>query len=356
MRARGRGGRAARAERAADKLGCEPVFLYTETTHRGWDNPTLVRDVCDAIERVRPRVVITHSMGGVVMATGVHRKVSGCARIVKADAAPGKDGAVWIASQAPWRGAASADLCVSVCGQDEKATEKRVEEAVSALRDSQLPLLEPIFDKFSVPILVKWFSAGLCNCVDGAEGAKRVPEAHSSLQTIYVSPHRDGLQFSCPPGEYRTKQTLEEALQVVRRSHKTNQRLHEDKTCIQVSSVAREYAHALLCGLWPWSITKLHRAFGLAIAAPIIDSVVPGGWGVDRKTATPSRGTTALSPLNRAAPTFSAPNSTTPTPRGGSTPSRARTRTAPFTMATRRSTPRRTRSRSRGSRTPWKRS
>jgi hypothetical protein len=252
-----------------------------------------VRDYCGAIDTVKPTVVVTHSMGGLVVASGIHWKVKGCDRIVKAGEPRGPNGTVWLASQTPFRGAVSADYCAAVCPDRAKAeadlrnaleTTQRTSGERSTDEDLDLPALHPLMEKFKVPRLLRWLSFSLCYCQGSAQRGSVTPEAIQSLETIYVSPHHNGLQLSCPAGQYKAQVAVNGGIQVLRRSSKADQAMRQGDRCVQASAIGSQYAHGILCGLSAWSIRKLPPSLGLAVASPVIHLIAPGGWALDRRT------------------------------------------------------------------------
>lgn len=264
--------RAARP-RAVKTTGCEPVFFLTDTTTRGWDDEDLVREYCDAIEKVRPRVVFTHSMGNLVVAHGIHRKISGCKRIAEAKEKELAEGRVaWLSSQGPLRGSPSGDFCIGVCGDPEGMRARILNDTSSPVR--------AVLELIKLPRLLRALARPVCHCQRDEKGKSKPARCVESVQTVYVAKNTDGLQLSCPPGVYRTQTRVGGPRQVLRRTSEGVAAWGKDDKCVTVSSVHFRYARATMCGLAPTSISKSGIALLMPLASALINHFT-AGWGID---------------------------------------------------------------------------
>jgi hypothetical protein len=94
---------------------CTPRFFKTDTSFRGWDDKALQAEYCAAIHATQARIIFTHSMGGLVVAAGIHNKLLGCDRIAKTTEVVTGKNVVWINVQSPFRGSEIADQCSQFC-------------------------------------------------------------------------------------------------------------------------------------------------------------------------------------------------------------------------------------------------
>lgn len=234
----------------------------TDTTTRGWDDMDLVREYCDAIEKVRPRVVVTHSMGNLVLAHGIHRKVSGCARIAEASEKELGGGRVaWLSSEGPLRGAPSGDFCMSVCS-DPEGMRKRIQN------DTSSPV-RAVLDMLKLPRLLRALARPVCHCERDEKGKSKPARCIESVQTVFVAKDTGGLQLACPPGVYRTQVRVGSPKQVLRRTSEGVQAWGKDDKCVTT-----------LCGLAPTSIAKSGIALLMPLASALINRFT-AGWGID---------------------------------------------------------------------------
>jgi hypothetical protein len=266
--------------KVASEAECEPVFLVTDTIERGWDTPELVREYCDAIEKTNASVVVTHSMGGAIIANGIHNKISGCTRIAKRGAAlkvhSHANSVAWLVSQTPFRGSVGCDFCVRICeGQfTEQAASQAAENAVhkAALKVSLAGA--QIINEF-----VKLF----CDCVPGK---KDVKHSIRSLSTKYVSDKSNGAQLACPPGSNHVQHVMltraQEKAEADKEAAAENaaEKGAKDAPCVTLSSIAHKYVSGLMCGTHSTSISKISKYAALIIMGEVINSLTDG-WGID---------------------------------------------------------------------------
>lgn len=97
---------------------CEPLFFWTETRKRGWDDKTLVKEYCSVIDVLYPTVIFTHSMGNLVVANGMAHEMAGCNRISKYDPLSTIS---WYGIQGPLRGAPGNILLKRFCKKFENS-------------------------------------------------------------------------------------------------------------------------------------------------------------------------------------------------------------------------------------------
>ena len=82
----------------------------TDTEQRGWTDKGLQAEFCAAIDTFNPHVVVTHSMGNLIIAAGVRNKVGACTRIGT------EEGQIkWLSSQAPWMGSPMVTSTKAAC-------------------------------------------------------------------------------------------------------------------------------------------------------------------------------------------------------------------------------------------------
>lgn len=93
----------------------QSVFFYTETLTRGWNDISLEVEYCAAIEKIKPDMIVTHSMGNAVIAAGIARGLPGCTRIGTASY-----NVLWLSLEAPWLGS---EMTPFMEGQCKKKTD-----------------------------------------------------------------------------------------------------------------------------------------------------------------------------------------------------------------------------------------
>jgi len=89
---------------------CDPRFFHADTRTQGWDDMNLMKAYCHAIITTNPFVIITHSMGNVIIAGGIANNLPGCQRIgMQANKV------AWFGSGAPLKGSPAADAVSGLC-------------------------------------------------------------------------------------------------------------------------------------------------------------------------------------------------------------------------------------------------
>jgi len=94
---------------------CDVRFYVSDTIQRGWDNEQLQAEYCAAIQTFNPHVIVTHSMGNMIVAAGFAKRIQGCYDRISKNAAPNK--AIWLSVQAPWTGSPLAKVAVDSCSK-----------------------------------------------------------------------------------------------------------------------------------------------------------------------------------------------------------------------------------------------
>jgi hypothetical protein len=254
---------------------CHAVFLKVDTLRRGWDDPLVVGEYCNAIQELKPKVVVTHSMGGLVVAAGIHQRKPGCDLIRPRDQPVG-DGVGWIVSQSPFRGSPAADAC-GVMVSARRRRDGGVRRVCTHARRSQCtsppvsttPLRNWFTDRF--PRATAAFTAmqdaaansllnavrNYCGCPPGTTLPHR---AIQTCQTRFQSTTSAGLQLACPSGA---------------------------GGCVVMSSVAVRYIRSIMCGMTAKSISWFSTPALMPIPAALIDEIV--GWGSDDPVQTSRR-------------------------------------------------------------------
>jgi ferredoxin len=268
------------ADTVRAETSCEPVFLVTDTMKRGWDDPSIVNEYCNAISDVGASIVVTHSMAGIVVANGIHNGVAGCARVAERGGPYLQDSVVWLDTQTPFRGSVGCDLCVDVCSQ-KISLEDAVKKANSVA--GALNLFGKVGEK-AINNLMRVF----CNCRPGKD---EVRANIRSMSTKYVSQKSKGLQLSCPPGQFRVLKSMPSAAARKAEQRSAVAAAEAGGSCKTVSSVAYKYVHGLLCGTSPLSLKVLTPSHFFAITSAVTHSMT-AGWGVDGSTSSkaPFRG------------------------------------------------------------------